>query len=113
VLSCRADLNHFRGLSCECRHISTVHAAPVQAGTNNSPGSILLGLFAVVAAIAAIRDHCENVYLTADDKATQLTGDDNVTRLIDGQQCRLPLWGRAELQFRLYLPQWASFVVSD
>jgi hypothetical protein len=72
-----------------------------------------LGLFAVVAAIAAIRDHCENVYLTADDKATQLTGDDNVTRLIDGQQCRLPLWGRAELQFRLYLPQWASFVVSD
>ena len=71
-----------------------------------------LGLFAAVAALAAIRDHCENVYLTADDGVTQLTADDHVTRLINGQQCRLVMGG-AEFEFRLHLPQWARFVVSD
>ena len=73
-----------------------------------------LGLFsyAAVATVAATRANCENVYLTADDGATQLTGDDHVTRLIDGQQCRLVMGG-AELEFRLHLPQWARFVVLD
>jgi hypothetical protein len=71
-----------------------------------------LGLFTAVAAVAAIRDHCENVYLTADDGATQLTANDNVTRLIDGQQCRIVMAG-AKLQFRLHLPQWARFVVLE
>jgi len=52
-----------------------------------------LGLFAAVAVVAALRDHCENVYLTADDGAKQLTADDHVTRLIDGQQCRLVMGG--------------------
>jgi hypothetical protein len=71
-----------------------------------------LGLFAAVATVTAIRDNCENVYITADDGATQLTADDHVTRLIDGQQCRLVLGG-AELEFRMHLPQWAHFVVVE
>ena len=73
-----------------------------------------LGLFscAAVATVAATRANCENVYLTADDAATQLTVDNHVTRLTDGQQCRLVMGG-AELKFRLHLPQWARFVVLD
>ena len=75
---------------------------------------VVFGLLAAVAAVAAIRFHCENVYLTADHTATKLTGDDNFTRLIDGQQCRLPLWGMTELRLRLHLPpQLVIFVVSD
>jgi hypothetical protein len=74
----------------------------------------LLGLFsyAAVATVAATRANCENVYLTADDGVTQLTGDNHVTRLIDGQQCRLVMGG-VELQFRLHLPEWAGFVVLE
>jgi hypothetical protein len=73
-----------------------------------------LGIFscAAVATVAALRDHCENVYQTADDGATQLTGDDHVTRFIDGQQCRVVMGG-IELEFRLHLPEWAGFVVLD
>jgi hypothetical protein len=75
-----------------------------------------LGIFscAAVATVAALRDRCENVYLTADDRATHLTDEKNGARLIDGQQCRLPLWGMTELRLRLHLPpQLAIFVVSD
>ena len=69
-----------------------------------------LGLFTAVAAVAAIRDHCENVYLTADDRATHLTDEKNGARLIDGQQCRLPLWGTTELRLRLHLPRSWQFL---
>ena len=97
------DLNHFGIL------VVSAVALPLYTPRQYRRARIILlvlfflGLFAAVSVVAAIRDHCENVYLTADDRATQLTADDNVTRLIGGQQCRIVM-GKAYLQFRLHLP---------